>query len=112
MGLRTCTVSYCDLKGVEHVFEVTADSLYEAVAQGLRVFREDDWIDEVGGGNTTISVVVRQPEVEHKVRVRDFERWIESQGRTPAEVSLKGRLRELVGHEVAAASRTAGNRDK
>jgi hypothetical protein len=43
----TCTVSYCDLKGVHHVIEVTADSLYEAVAQGLR-FREHDWIDEVG----------------------------------------------------------------
>jgi hypothetical protein len=48
MSLRTCTVSYCDLKGVEHAIEVTADSLYEAVAQGLRVFRENDWIDEVG----------------------------------------------------------------
>jgi hypothetical protein len=41
-------VSYSDLKGVEHVIDVTADSLYEAVAQGLRVFRENDWIDEVG----------------------------------------------------------------
>ena len=89
-------MSYCDLNGVEHASEVTADSLYEAVAQGLRVFRESDWIDEVGGGNTSISVVVRQPAVEHKVRVRDFERWLESQGRTPAEVSLKGRLRELL----------------
>ena len=48
MSLRSCTVSYCDLKGVEHAIEVTADSLYEAVAQGLRVFRENDWIDEVG----------------------------------------------------------------
>jgi hypothetical protein len=33
-------VSYGDLNGVEHTVEVTADSLYEAVAQGLRVFRE------------------------------------------------------------------------
>ena len=97
-------MSYCDLNGVEHASEVTVDSLYEAVAQGLRVFRESDWIDEVGGGNTSISVVVRQPAVEHKVRVRDFERWLESQGRTPAEVSLKGRLRELLQHEVVARS--------
>jgi hypothetical protein len=63
VGLRTCIVSYCDLKGVEYAVEVTADSLYEAVAQGLRVFRANDWIDEVGRGQTTISVVVRQPEV-------------------------------------------------
>jgi len=38
-----------------------ADSLYEAAAQGLRVFRENEWIDEVSGDQTTISVVVRQP---------------------------------------------------
>src|SRR5712692_4491649 len=107
-----CTVSYCDLNGVEHAVEVMADSLYEAVAQGLRVFRENDWIDEVGRGQTIISVVVRHPEVQHKVRVKEFERWLESQGRTPAEVSLKGRLRELLGYEVAPASETTRNRNK
>jgi hypothetical protein len=42
MGFRKCTVSYCDVNGVEHSVEVSADSLYEAVAQGLRVFREND----------------------------------------------------------------------
>ena len=111
MGLRTCTVSYCDLKGVEHAIEVTADSLYEAVAQGLRVFRENDWIDEVGHGQTTISVVVRQPKVQHKVRVQDFERWLESQGRMSAEMSLKTRLRELLSEVTRVASKTARNRN-
>ena len=112
MGLRRCTVSCCDLNGVEHVGEVTADSLYEAVAQGLRVFRENDWVNDVGGGSTTISVLVRQPKVEHKVRVRDFERRLESQGRTPAEVTLRGRLRELLLHEAVAGSETRIRRDR
>jgi hypothetical protein len=97
VSLRTYTVSCCDLKGVEHAIEVTADSLYEAVAQGLRTFRENDWVDDIGGGQTTITVVVRQPGVEHKVRVRDFEQWLESQGRTPAEMSLKSRSKALLG---------------
>jgi hypothetical protein len=97
VGLRKCKVSYCDLSGVEHTVEVTAHSLYEALAQGLRVFRENDWIDEVGRGQTTISVAVTYPEVQHKVRIQDFERWLESQGRTPADMSLKARLRELLG---------------
>jgi hypothetical protein len=66
--------------------EVSADSLYEAVAQDLRVFRENDWIHEIGRGQTTISVAVSHPEVQHKVRIQDFERWLESQGRTPAEM--------------------------
>jgi transcriptional regulator with PAS, ATPase and Fis domain len=29
------------------VIEVTASSLYEAVAQGLRIFRQNEWVDEV-----------------------------------------------------------------
>jgi hypothetical protein len=97
---------------VANKIEVTADSLYEAVAQGLRVFRENDWIDEIGGGQTTISVVVTQPGVEHKVRVQDFQRWPASQGRTPAEVSLKGRLRELLERGPGATSAPVGSRNR
>ena len=40
------------------------------------MLQENNWIDEVGRGNKTISVVVKQPEVEHKMRVQDFERWL------------------------------------
>jgi hypothetical protein len=113
VGLRKCRVSYCErieLNGVEHTVEVSAESLYEAVAQGLRVFRQNDWIEEVSRGQTTISVAVRHPEVQHKVRVQDFERWLESQGRTPAEMSLKARLRELLGEVTQVGSRTTRNR--
>ena len=110
VALRTCSVSCTDLRGCEHTVEVTADSLYEAVAQGLRVFRENDWVDDIGRGQTTISVVVRPPQVEHKVRVQDFERWLESQGRTPAEVSLKGRLRDLLKPESAPSRSSAAGK--
>jgi hypothetical protein len=89
-----------DVKGVEHSVEVSADSLYEAVAQGLRAFGQNDWIDDMGQGQTTVTVIVKNPEVEHKVRIQEFERWLDSQGRTPAEVSLKTRLRTLLGHEA------------
>jgi hypothetical protein len=47
-------------------------------------------------GQRTITVVVKQPEVEHKVRLRDFEAWLESNGRSPTEMALKSRLRELL----------------
>jgi hypothetical protein len=110
MGPRTCVVSCSDLKGVEHSVDVTADSLYEAVAQGLRAFRQNDWVDELGQGQTTVTVVVKNPEVEHKVRVQDFERWLISQGRTPAEVSLKNRLRTLLGREATNASSAGTSR--
>jgi hypothetical protein len=94
VALRTCKVVCRDIKGVEHTVEVSADSLYEAVAGGLAALRHSDWAGEIGRGQTTITVMVRQPEVEHTVRMRDFEAWLESNGRSPAEMALKSRLRE------------------
>ena len=38
MAVRSCNVSCRDPQGVEHTVEVSAQSLYEAVAQALRVF--------------------------------------------------------------------------
>ena len=96
VAVRRCLVSCSDLNGVEHAVEVTADSVYEAVAQGLRIFRENAWVHEMGRGLTTVKVLVKQPEVEHRVRVQDFERWLHTAGKTPAEIALKARLRGLL----------------
>jgi hypothetical protein len=96
VALRTCRVTCCDLNGIEHTVEVTASSLYEAVTHGLRAFRDADWAGDIGRGQTTITVVVKHPEVEHRVRMREFEAWLESNGRSPAEMALKSRLRELL----------------
>jgi hypothetical protein len=57
----------------EHTVEVTAESLYEAVARGSAAFGGADWVSPIGHGQTTISVLVKQPEVEYTVRMRDFE---------------------------------------
>ena len=75
---------------------MTAGSLYEAVAQELRIFCENEWIERVGRGQTPISVKVKHPETEHTVRVQDFKRWLEASPRSPAEMILKNRLRELL----------------
>jgi hypothetical protein len=75
---------------------VTAESLYEALARGLAALRDADWAGDIGHGQTNITVVVRQPEVEHTVRMHDFETCLESNGRSPAEMALKLRLRELL----------------
>jgi hypothetical protein len=91
MARRTCRVICRDIEGVEHAVEATADSFYEAVARGLAAFRRADWAGDIGHGQTTISVLVRQPEVEHKVRMRDFEAWLESNrrsGRNGPDVSF------------------------
>jgi excisionase family DNA binding protein len=96
MALRTCRVTCCDIHGVEHAVEVTAESLYEAVARGLAALRDTDWVGDIGRGQATIRVVVKPPEVEHTVRMRDFEEWLEANGRSPAEMAVKSRLRELL----------------
>lgn len=38
---------------------------------------------------------VGHPAVEHHVRVKDFRRWLESQGRTPAECTRQRKLMVL-----------------
>jgi len=94
VALRTCNVSHRDAIGVEHTVEVTARSLYEAAGRGLHILRQNDWIDGIYQ-NSTITIAVKEPEVEHKVRVRDFENWLASNGKSPAEQALKTDLRAL-----------------
>jgi hypothetical protein len=96
VALKTCKVSCFDLNKVEHTVEVSAASVYEAVAQALRIFRDNEWVDDLGHGQTAIVVKVKHPEIEHTVRVKDFERWLEANPRSPAEMILKNRLRELL----------------
>ncbi len=95
VGLRTCKVSCSDANGVEHSVEVTARSLFEAVGRELQVFRDHDWIESVPG-NRSVTITVKNPEVEHTVRLADFERWLQAQSKSPAEEALKTELRGQV----------------
>jgi hypothetical protein len=80
---------------VEHAVEVTAQTLYEAVARGLTFSRQNDWISNIGP-NSALTIAVKQPEIEYKVRIQDFESWLASNGKSPAEQALKNQLRALV----------------
>jgi hypothetical protein len=83
MALRTCRVTCQDARGVEHTVQVTAQSLYEAVAQALRVFREDEWSEDLSRGPASVVVtIINQPQVEHRVRIRDFQNWLDSAGKS------------------------------
>jgi hypothetical protein len=70
--VRRCKVSVADIEGVEHSTEVSAASLYEAIAAALTCLRKDDWVGEIGRGLTTVKVEVQQPPVTHEVRMKDF----------------------------------------
>jgi hypothetical protein len=86
-----------DAEGVEYTVQVSAQSLYEAVAQALRVFREREWSGDINRTPASVVVTINQPEIEHRVRIKDFENWLESAGRSPAEMALKSRLRDIIG---------------
>jgi hypothetical protein len=73
VALKNCKVSCLESNGAEHVVEVSARSLYEAVARGLFVLRANDWVNKIGR-NSTITITVKEPEVDHRVRIRDFEK--------------------------------------
>jgi hypothetical protein len=99
--LRTCKVSVTDTRDVEHCIEVTAETLYEAIAAALAALQQDNWVGEIGQGFTTVSVLVQQPPVKHQVKMKDFLLWLGRQGRSPAEVILKQKLEKILGKVVA-----------
>ena len=76
-----------DPHDIEHMVEVSAQSVYEAVAQTLRVFRDQEWCEDLRNSVASVLARIRQPEVEHRVCIRDFERWLETAGRSPAEMA-------------------------
>jgi len=84
--------------------EVTAETLYEAIATALAALHQDTWVGEIGQGFTTVSVLVQQPPVKHEIKMQDFVSWLGRQGRSPAEVVLKQKLEKILGN-VNHASR-------
>jgi hypothetical protein len=95
--LRTCTVAVRDLRDVEHSIEVTAETLYEAIATALAALQQDNWVGEIGQGFATVTVLVQQPPIKHEVKMKDFVSWLGRQGRSPAEVMLKQKLEKILG---------------
>jgi hypothetical protein len=59
-----------------HQLDVTAETLYEAVAQALAMVRGHDWVGDIGTGLTTVTVKVRNPQITHIVKIQDFESWL------------------------------------
>ena len=97
MPLKACTVVVHDLNQTAHALEVTAETLYEAVAQALAAARGNAWVGDIGKGLTTVTVKVRNPELTHIVKIQDFENWLNRGCKSPAETALKARLRQILG---------------
>ena len=90
-------VTVTDLEGISHTAQVTATTLYEAVALGLAAVRGHEWVAGIPHGLATVRVSVTSVAVEHAVKVRDFTRWLERKGGSPREVTDRDRIRAILG---------------
>ena len=93
--LRTCAVSFVDVRGIRHVAEVQAESLYEAAILGIRVFKGDPWIDHVGPA-TVLDVEVREPAAKHGITLQQIQRWLDGATTSPNEGVKKAKLKTLL----------------
>src|SRR5882762_1391319 len=101
MLVRSCRVTIRDVEGVAHTVEVTAATLYEAVAQGLAAIRGNDWVAGVAQGLNVVKVSVADVRVEHEVRLMDFTKWLDRTVGSPREVSHRHRIRSILGMPTA-----------
>jgi hypothetical protein len=88
-----------DIDGVSHTAEVTAATLYEAVAQGLAAIRGHEWVAGIGDGPlNVVKVSVADVRVEHEVKLVDFTKWLEKiGGSSPRELTQRQKVRAILG---------------
>jgi hypothetical protein len=103
MTVRSCRVTIQDLDGVSHTVEVTAATLYEAVALGLAAIRGNQWARRIPDGFSPVKVRVTDIPVDHEVKLRDFTNWLDRRGNTPKEVMDRKKIRDILG--LAKSSR-------
>jgi hypothetical protein len=94
VGVRSCIVSVAGERGVRHSVEVT-DTLYEAAATALSIFKQSEWADVIGP-NTELLVAVKNPETMHRVTPRQIQRWCDGVAVSPDEVLKRRRVKALI----------------
>jgi hypothetical protein len=97
MPVRSCKVTIQDMEGVGHTVEVTAETLYEAVALGMAAIRTDDWVNGIAQGLNPVKVRVTNVAVEHEVKLMDFTKWLDRSGGSPREISDRKRIKSNLG---------------
>jgi hypothetical protein len=96
MGLKTCAVSYTDHNGSRHSVTVSAESLYEAAALGLKALQSASFIEPAPGPATRLEVEITHPSARHVVTVQQLRTWLNRGTSSPAEVIKRRHLKELL----------------
>ena len=90
MPVRTCRVSVRDVEGITHSVEVQAESLFEAAAAAVAIFKQQGWAAAALTLRATLRVEVTLPTVVHEVPIAAVERWLRSPSVSPREQLVKG----------------------
>jgi hypothetical protein len=95
-----CRVTYRDIEAIDHSVEVEAESLYEAIAQAVKRFRNDDgWALCPPGPRCQFHItVLRDAPITYSIsldKVQDFA--LHGTAKGPQEILRKKRIRELLG---------------
>ena len=93
MPVQTCAVSFTDTDGLRHSVNVQAETLYEAVALAVKVFREHNCEP---GPASQLEVEARNPSVTHTVTMNKVRDWVERSAKSPRERLVKERLKGLL----------------
>jgi hypothetical protein len=97
MTVRACRVTITDMEGIAHTVEVTASTLYEAVALGLTAIRGNKWVAGIADGFCAVKVRVMDVPVDHEVKLKDFTNWLDRRGTSPKEVMDRKKIRDILG---------------
>jgi len=87
-----CVVSFVDSDGIRHAVEVEAQSLFEAGALAISVFRRHE-CEPAPVSKLDIEITST---VKHTVTPQRIRDWIGSPAKGPTDLVLKERLRKLV----------------
>src|SRR5579863_10440147 len=101
MAEKSCRVTVSDMNGTAHTVQITASTLYEAVARGLAAIRGNEWVAGIAQGLNVVKVSVANVRVEHELRLMDFTKWLDRTGGSPREVSDRHRIRSILGMPVS-----------
>jgi hypothetical protein len=94
--MARCRVSYSDSEG-NHSVEVTADTLYEAVAMAVVEFKQDTTVSNPPGLETEFTVLVLRKPIEHVIRLKQIHQWAAPSTKGgPAETLKRERVRKML----------------
>lgn len=95
--VRSCRVTINDMEDIAHTVDVTAETLFEAVALGLTAIRGRDWVDGLREEHGIVDVAVTEIPVKHTVQMKDFNAWLVREGGAPRDIIQRSRVRKILG---------------